>query len=784
LNLRAARLDNLRKIEALWRLRFEALPERPNVLHEVLCIRSIALPPSSLISEWERLLECAISHNRFELADSTIRFLKRNDAVSPDVESLEIRLRWQRGAREEAVQALSRLPSTFSRELTLGDWLSQLGRFQDARPHLRTASQLSEDVRVWRLWSFVSLKVFETAQTESFLVDALEGALSGLALSVNDSLSFCVRILSILFRHGSVKTVFGRFRARLRDIPAQVWIGVMPQIIARANSKDPDLRELIQSLILAIGREHPQVVLYSLMVPIKGETNERQRIASRIFEELQLQFPTIAAQMMTVSDELIRSAVSWWELWHFALDEASRALMARQAYDEMVAILEEAHHATARPPETLLESVFMRQFGTQISTAHAFLGRYATTKREEYLHSAWQIYIVLFRAITPLLPEISEVSLADAAPRLLEVRDLEIVVPGTYVYNEDMVYLQAVREKLVVMTSKQRPRRMEVTGSNGASYTFLLKAHEDTRLDERVMQFFELINSLLSQSALPLADQMSITTYRVIPLTGSVGLIGWVPHCNPLCEVITKARAKKMRDVEIEAVTLQKLAPNYDSLPLSDKMQVFNKALASAPGNELKRLLLARANDSNDWIARRTAYSASLAVTSIAGYILGLGDRHLSNIMIKQRTAKLVHIDFGDCFEVAMHRDQFPEVVPFRLTRMLRNALEVSGIEGTFRSCCENSMRLIHENGEQIEGLLEVFIDDPLLQWITVADKVGGEGDMESVKIVKRIASKLKGCDFNDGKVYGPESQVDRLIEEAIRLENLCVMFRGWIPWW
>lgn len=45
---------------------------------------------------------------------------------------------------------------------------------------------------------------------------------------------------------------------------------------------------------------------------------------------------------------------------------------------------------------------------------------------------------------------------------------------------------------------------------------------------------------------------------------------------------------------------------------------------------------------------------------SMVGYILGLGDRHPSNIMIKKRSGKVVHIDFGDCFEVAALREKFP----------------------------------------------------------------------------------------------------------------------------
>ena len=63
--------------------------------------------------------------------------------------------------------------------------------------------------------------------------------------------------------------------------------------------------------------------------------------------------------------------------------------------------------------------------------------------------------------------------------------------------------------------------------------------------------------------------------------------------------------------------------------------------------------------------------------------MLGLGDRHPSNLMLHRYSGKILHIDFGDCFEVAMRRDKFPETVPFRLTRMLVNAMEVSAIEGT-----------------------------------------------------------------------------------------------------
>ena len=225
-------------------------------------------------------------------------------------------------------------------------------------------------------------------------------------------------------------------------------------------------------------------------------------------------------------------------------------------------------------------------------------------------------------------------------------------------------------------------------------------------------------------------------------------------------------------------------------------------------GNELKTILFSSAVDSYHWIERRTAYSTSLAMTSMSGYFLGLGDRHLCNIMFKQETGKLVHIDFGDCFEVAQNRDKFPEKVPFRLTHILENALEVSGIEGTFRDCCENVMDLARKNSEQILGLLEVFIYDPLSQWIEQdnynnnnnnGNNNNNNGNNENneaeekespsaVAVIKRIQDKFEGKDFAmvkpELKQLDVKTQVDLLIKEAKSHKNLCQMFRGWFPWW
>ena len=62
----------------------------------------------------------------------------------------------------------------------------------------------------------------------------------------------------------------------------------------------------------------------------------------------------------------------------------------------------------------------------------------------------------------------------------------------------------------------------------------------------------------------------------------------------------------------------------------------------------------------------------------IAGYVIGLGDRHSQNILIDSATAAVVHIDLGIAFEQGRFLNT-PELVPFRLTRDIVDGMGVTG---------------------------------------------------------------------------------------------------------
>merc|ERR1712137_621348 len=217
---------------------------------------------------------------------------------------------------------------------------------------------------------------------------------------------------------------------------------------------------------------------------------------------------------------------------------------------------------------------------------------------------------------------------------------------------------------------------------------------------------------------------LNIQQYSVCPLSPNSGLIGWVPLHDTLHSLIRDYRDSKKIVLNIEHRLINNVTSDFDSLTLIQKVEVFEHALEFTNGMDLDRILWLKSRNSETWLDRRTNYTRSLAVMSMVGYILGLGDRHPSNLMLDRVTGKIIHIDFGDCFEVAMKREKYPERVPFRLTRMLTYAMEVSNIEGSYRTTCEHVMRVLRDNKESVMAVLEAFIHDPLLTW-----RLGNRGD-------------------------------------------------------
>ncbi|KAG5035608.1 hypothetical protein JHK87_010518 [Glycine soja] len=311
-------------------------------------------------------------------------------------------------------------------------------------------------------------------------------------------------------------------------------------------------------------------------------------------------------------------------------------------------------------------------------------------------------------------------------------------------------YFKGLADSVMIMNGINAPKVVECLGSDGRRYRQLAKSGNDD----------------LRQDA-------------VVPFTPSAGVLEWVNGTLPLGEYLIGS----MR----------------------------NGGAHGRYGVGDWSFLKCREHMANpaEWFEKRLAYTRSVAASSMVGYIVGLGDRHAMNILIDQATAEVVHIDLGVAFEQGLML-KTPERVPFRLTRDIIDGMGVTGVEGVFRRCCEETLSVMRTNKEALLTIVEVFIHDPLYKWALSPLKAlqrqkcdlssfspqemdddldtsleepqhDCQGNKDAARALLRVKQKLDG--YEDGEMRSIHGQVQQLIQDAIDSERLCQMFPGWGAW-
>eukprot|EP00117_Sycon_ciliatum_P040328 scpid3818/ scgid5118/ Serine/threonine-protein kinase mTOR; FK506-binding protein 12-rapamycin complex-associated protein 1; FKBP12-rapamycin complex-associated protein; Mammalian target of rapamycin; Mechanistic target of rapamycin; Rapamycin target protein 1 len=883
-------------IKQIWWDRLQGCERNVEDWQRILRIRSLVLADEDNIDTLIKFASLCRKSGRMELSRKTLCRLLGVEPTAPEKPLLSahplvafafIKHMWESGQQADAyaqldafvlasqkvdsnalinASGLARRPAVSQSLLSklykkLGDWQSSLhGYNEDTIPHILTsyekATQLDRDCyKAWHSWAMMNFEAvlhykkqasgepsssskLATEWIHKYTVPAVQGFFRSISLSQEkamNSLQDTLRLLTLWFEYGHWADVHDSLEEGIKTIQIDTWLQVIPQLIARIDTPRHLVGRLIHHLLMDIGKHHPQALIYPLTVASKSTVMARRNAANLVLQNMREHSNTLVSQAIMVSEELIRVAILWHEQWHEGLEDASRLYFGEQKITPMFEVLDPLHVMVQKGAQTLKETSFHQAYGRDLQEAYEWGRRYKKYGNEKDLTQAWDLYYHIFRRIAKQLPQLTSLELQYVSPKLLSCRDLELAVPGSYDANKPIVRIQKVAPALNVITSKQRPRKLSLYGSDGAEFMFLLKGHEDLRQDERVMQLFGLVNTLLANDPETFKRHLSILRYSVIPLSTNSGLIGWVPHCDTLHALIRDYREKRKILLNVEHRLMVRMAPEYDHLTVLQKVEVFEHAISHTDGDDLAKVLWLKSPSSEVWFDRRTNFTRSLAVMSMVGYVLGLGDRHPSNLMLERLSGRILHIDFGDCFEVAMTREKYPEKIPFRLTRMLTNAMEVTGIEGNYRITCHSIMRVLRDNKDSVMAVLEAFVYDPLLNWRLTMETAGpkkepqtstnnieedGSGlqhndsmmhvsqpsrsykvssvsfqnshglqppevmNKKALEITKRVRDKLTGHDFAESDYCDTRTQVNLLIKQAIANENLCQCYIGWCPFW
>ncbi|KAI8612937.1 hypothetical protein BC830DRAFT_1134506 [Chytriomyces sp. MP71] len=352
--------------------------------------------------------------------------------------------------------------------------------------------------------------------------------------------------------------------------------------------------------------------------------------------------------------------------------------------------------------------------------------------------------------------------------------------------------IEGFYDDIEIMNSLQKPRKIQILGSDGKDYIFLLKPKDDLRKDARLMEFNGLINKLLKKDPESRKRNLHVRTYAVVPLNEECGIIEWVENTSGFRHIVMKGYKSKGTAV----MPIQEARELLDGKKLPVDEAFVKLVLPKYPAI-FHEWFLETFPEPTKWFASRLSYSGTVAVMSMVGYVVGLGDRHGENILFDELTGDCVHVDLNCLFEKGLTFEK-PEKVPFRLTQNMVDAFGVTGTEGVFRKACEFSLRVLRNNRESLMAVLETFIHDPLCEWtpskpsrslvtkgrtsagITISSAEEQENP-EALKVLNKIETKLKGL-MKGSVPLSIEGQVQELISEATDPKNLGAMYIGWAP--
>ncbi|XP_060802702.1 serine/threonine-protein kinase SMG1 [Amyelois transitella] len=436
----------------------------------------------------------------------------------------------------------------------------------------------------------------------------------------------------------------------------------------------------------------------------------------------------------------------------------------RIIFEPIIFVLEHLDHVTSAKPETPHEISFQNKFQGMIKDV---INKLKNPENPDKPQESWaplkQLQIKLHQKVNKRTSYILKMS--DISPVLADMRNTVITMPGVHTSQRAVrVTIKSVENNVAILPTKTRPKKLIFYGSDGKAYTYLFKGLEDLHLDERIMQLLSITNTMMARDS----ENNDNQTYRarhysVIPLGPRSGLISWVDNVTPLfalykrwqnreAAILSAKTNKTVNVLRPSELFYNKLNPllkeagisteNRKEWPVSILKQVLQELSAETPRDLLWRELWCGSVTSEQWWQTTRRYSYSVAVMSTIGYIIGLGDRHLDNVLVDLTSGEVVHIDYNVCFEKGKTL-RVPEKVPFRMTPNLVTALGVTGVEGIFRLACEHVLRTMRRGRETLLTLLEAFVYDPLVEWGAAGGVAGGGKRRRSQRDVRAALDML-----------------------------------------
>ena len=340
------------------------------------------------------------------------------------------------------------------------------------------------------------------------------------------------------------------------------------------------------------------------------------------------------------------------------------------------------------------------------------------------------------------------------------------------------VTIAAFQDDVLVLSSLQRPRKITILGSDGQQYGLLCKPKDDLRKDQRLMGFNNMISRALKRDIESSKRRLYIRTYGVTPLNEECGAIEWVDGLKPMRDIIISAY--KTKDVKFDFGEIRQLLDRACADPDHGSYDMFTDTIIPKFPPVLYEWFIRTFPEPESWFSARLRYTRSAAVMSIVGHTLGLGDRHGENILLEEGTGGVFHVDFNCLFDKGLTFEK-PEVVPFRLTHNMIDAMGAYGYEGPFRTAAELTLKCLRQYQDTLMTILETFLYDPTTDFVGRPVKKKTQGVPETPReVLESVRSKIRGLLPGENVPLSVDGYVDALIRMAVDPRRLAAMYIGW----
>ncbi|XP_051006522.1 DNA-dependent protein kinase catalytic subunit [Acomys russatus] len=639
------------------------------------------------------------------------------------------------GLYQRAFYHLSMAAQSAEKESQLSCWGHEAAAEQ-ARAYMTLVGFCDQQLRkVEESTSSASQK--RSAELEAYPALVVEKMLRALKLNSSEARLRFPRLLQIIEQY-SEETLHIMMK-EISSIPCWQFIGWISHMVALLDKEEA---VAVQHTVEEIADNYPQAIIYPFIISSEsysfkhtssGHDNKAfvERIKSKLGQG------GVVQGFINALDQLSNPELLFKDWITDTKDELRRNPVNKENIEKLYKRMHSALGDLQAPGLGPFRRRFIQAFGKEFDKSFGIGGSKLPTMKLRDFHNITESLFERMRKDSKPPGNLKEYS---PWMSVFKVQFPELEIPGQYdgkskPLPEYHVRVSGFDERVKVMLSLRKPKRIVIRGHDEKEYPFLVKGGEDLRQDQRIEQLFEVMNAILSQDAACSQRNMQLRTYRVVPMTSRLGLIEWIENTMTLRDLLLSNMSQEEKvaynsnpkaPIHEYKDWLRKVSGEsgagaymlmYKRANHTETVVAFRRRENNVPADLLKRAFVKMSTSPEAFLALRSHFASSHALLCISHWLLGIGDRHLSNFMVAMETGSVIGIDFGHAFGSATQFLPVPELMPFRLTRQFVSLMLPMKETGLVCTVMVHALRAFRSCADLLTDTMEVFVKDPSFDW-------------------------------------------------------------------